>query len=169
MLTIAPFEISHQGEKALEMSPVSGPRELATAQTFRVRHQDGSLLINVTLLGASLDSASLVNTNMTLANLDSAILTNADMSFANLSDTDLSNADLTSAILPSATLTGAQYDEFTVFPSGDTYDIPAWDLPYDSAPWDLAMEPAPEPSVGLMLFFGTLGLCELRRTRRTMR
>jgi hypothetical protein len=41
LLTIAPFEISHHGEQALEMSPVSGPRELATAQTFRVRHQDG--------------------------------------------------------------------------------------------------------------------------------
>jgi hypothetical protein len=98
-------------------------------------------------------------------NLQSAVLTKADLSFANLSGADLSDADLTSADLSFATLTGTQYDEFTVFPSGDTYDTPPWDLPNDSAPWDLAMEPAPEPSFGLMMMFGTMGLAGLAAMR----
>ena len=80
------------------------------------------------------------------------------MSFAGA---DLSNADLTSAVLASATLTGALYDEFTIFPSGDTYDLPPWGLPNETTPWGAGMEPAPEPSFGLMVLFGAMGLAGL--------
>jgi hypothetical protein len=122
---------------------------------------NGALLGNATLIGASFDGASLVNTNMSNANLDSAILTNALMSFSILSGADLSNADLTSADVSSATLTGAQYDEFTVFPSGNTYDIPPWGLDGGIEPWNAGMIPTPEPSFGLMLIVGALGLAGL--------
>jgi hypothetical protein len=98
---------------------------------------------------------------MSNAVLDSVILTNADMSFANLSGADLSNADLTSANFSSATLTGSLYDEFTIFPSGDIWDTPPWGLPNDSTPWDLGMIPVPEPSVGMLLLFGAMGLVGL--------
>jgi hypothetical protein len=160
--TLAAF----QDNSCEDWSGVSQPGEnlqsaVLTKADLSLANLNGALLINATLLGASLDGASLVNTNMTNAILDSAVLTNADFSFANLFGADLSNADLTSANLLSATLTAALYDEFTVFPSGDTYDIQPWDLPNDAAPWSLGMEPAPEPSFGLMLLFGAMGLAGL--------
>ena len=40
VVTIDPFEISFVGEQTLEMSPVSGSRELVTAKIFRVCHRD---------------------------------------------------------------------------------------------------------------------------------
>ena len=86
---------------------------------------------------------------MTNANLDSAILTNATMSFANLFGANLSNADLTAADLTSANLSGAMYDDLTVFPSGNTFDVPAWGLPNDMTPWDAGMIYVPEPSTGV--------------------
>jgi len=59
-----------------------------------------------------------------------------------------------------------EYDEFTIFPSGATYDIPLWDLPDDATPWDAGMIPVPEPSFGLMLMFGAAGLIGLVSMKR---
>ena len=53
------------------------------------------------------------------------------------------------------------YDEFTLFPSGNTYDIPPSGLDGDIEPWFAGMLPAPEPSFGLLLLFGALGLVGL--------
>ncbi len=130
---------------------------------------NGTLLANATLIGASLDGASLFSTNLSNVNLDSAILTNADLAFANLLGADLSNADLTSADLTSANLSGALYDESTLFPSGDSYDIPPWGLDGGITPWDAGMIPAPEPATGSMLILGVAGLIVLagHRLRRS--
>jgi hypothetical protein len=98
-------------------------------------------------------------------NLQSAVLTKADLSFANLSGADLSDADLTSADLSFATLTGAQYDEFTVLPSGNTCDIPPWGSDGGIEPWNAGMIPVPEPLYGLLLLCGALGLAGLAATR----
>jgi hypothetical protein len=151
-------------------SGISQPAEnlqsaVLTKADLSFANLNGALLVNVTLTGASLDGASLVNTDMTNAILDSAIVTNAGMSFSNLSGADLSNADLTSADLSFATLTGTQYDEFTVFPSGKTYDIPPWGLDGGIEPWNAGMIPVPEPSYGLLLLCGALGLAGLAATR----
>ena len=127
---------------------------------------DGVLFAGATLIGASLDGASLVNTNFTNANLDSAILTNTDMPFSNLFGVNLSNADLTNADLSSAILSGSQYDEFTVFPSGNTYDLPPWGLDGGVTPWAAGMIPVPEPSACRLLQFGALGIAGLALLRR---
>jgi len=127
---------------------------------------NGALLFNATLLGASLDAATLVSCQLGNANLESAILTDADLSFANLTGAHLSKADLTSAITTSTVLTNAQYDEATVFPSGDTYDVAPWGLDGGSTPWDAGMIPTPEPSAGMMLLFGAAGLIGLARLER---
>jgi len=127
---------------------------------------NGTVLANATLIGANLNGASLFNVNMSSANLDSAILTNADLSFANLDDANLVNADLTGADLSSANLTGALYDEFTIFPSGNTYDIPPWGLDGGISPWNAGMIPTPEPSLGLMLLFGSGALAGFASRRR---
>ena len=110
------------------------------------------------------------------ADLTDADLRNADLRDAQLSDVtglqtgqlagaDLSNADLTSSDLTSANLTGALYDDFTVFPSGNTYDLPPWGLPNDTAPWHEGMIYAPEPSAGLLLIFGAAWLAGLARMK----
>ena len=87
----------------------------------------------------------------------------ADLTGVDLTGADLTGADLTSADLSSATLTGSQYDEFTIFPSGETFGIPqpTCGLPSGAAPWDAGMIPVPEPSSGLLLVCGCIGLAGL--------
>jgi Thrombospondin type 3 repeat/Pentapeptide repeats (8 copies)/PEP-CTERM motif len=160
-----------QDNSCEDWSGVSQPGEdlqsaVLTKADLSFANLNGSLLINSTLIGASLDGASLVNMNFTNANLDSAILTSADLTFANLSSADLSNADLTASDLTSVTLTGALYDEFTLFPTGNTFDNPPWGLDGGISPWDAGMIPTPEPSSGLMLLFGAGGLAGLASRRR---
>ena len=58
-------------------------------------------------------------------------------------------------------MTGSQYDESTIFPSGSTYDLPPWDLPDDATPWNAGMMPVPEPSAGMLLVFGVVGMAGL--------
>jgi hypothetical protein len=148
---------------------------------------DGALLSNATLIGANLANASLMNgqlgfanlnsaimtdcnltsSNLAFASLDSANLTNADMSFANLVDAKLVNADLKGADLSSANLTAALYDESTVFPSGDIWDVPPWGLDGGVEPWNAGMIPVPEPSAGSLLLFGVMGLAGLWAMKRS--
>ena len=111
--------------------------------------------------GDDLSRAGLELVDLTLANLSGALLVDADLTDADLSGTDLTGADLTGAIL-----FGSQYDEFTIFPSGDTYELPPWDLPNDTTPWDAGMIPTPEPSLGSMLIFGAAGLIGLAAMKR---
>jgi hypothetical protein len=113
--------------------------------------------------GDDLSRAGLELVDLSLGDLSLALLVDADLTDADLSGTDLTGADLTGAIL-----VGSQYDEFTIFPSGDTYDLPPWGLPNDAAPWNAGMEPAPEPSFGLMVVFGAMGLAGLARLRGGM-
>jgi len=103
-----------------------------------------------------LSRAGLELVDLTLANLSGALLIDADLTDANLSGADLIAADLIGAIL-----LGALYDEFTLFPSGNTYDNPPWGLDGGIEPWNAGMIPAPEPSFGLMLIFGAMGLIGL--------
>jgi MYXO-CTERM domain-containing protein len=70
------------------------------------------------------------------------------------------------ADLSFAVLTDSEYDENTVFPSGNTYETPPWGLDSGSSPWDAGMRPAPEPSSGPMLALGALGLAGLASLRR---
>jgi len=161
---------SFQNNSCENWSGVSQPADdlqsaVLTKTDLSFSSLNGTLLANGTLIGASLEGASLVNTNFSNTNLDSAILTSALMSFSNLSGANLSNADLTSADLSSATLIGAQYDESTVFPSGNLYEIPTWGLDGGSTPWDAGMVPVPEPSFGLMLLCGATGLIGLAAMR----
>ena len=51
--------------------------------------------------------------------------------------------------------------ELVAAASGNTYDNPPWGLDGGIEPWNAGMIPAPEPSVGLMLLFGALGLAGL--------
>ena len=127
---------------------------------------NGAILVDATLIGASLDGASLINTNFSSADLDSAVLANADLSFANLTGANLANADLTAAIVSSSNLTGAQYDEFTVFPSGTIFATSPWGLDGGATPWDEGMIPVPEPGMGSMLFFGIGGLLAFSARKR---
>jgi hypothetical protein len=91
-----------------------------------------------------------------VSDLSGATLSGADLAFA-----DLSGADLSGSNVSGTELFGAAYDEFTIFPSGNTFDNPPSGLPNDTAPWSAGMIPAPEPSFGLMLLFGTVGLAGL--------
>jgi hypothetical protein len=71
------------------------------------------------------------------------------------------------AIFWDATLDGTFYNENTIFPSGDYYDSPPWDLdPDGTTPWDRGMIPVPEPSIGWMLVFGASWVGGLARRRR---
>jgi hypothetical protein len=126
----------------------------------------GALLYYAVARGADLANADLYGANLIGADLSGADLSSADLFFAYLNDTDLTNADLSGAILAfayllDAVLTGSTYDEFTLFPSNNTYDIQPWGLPNDAAPWSLGMIPVPEPSFGLLLLSGVLGLAGL--------
>ena len=100
------------------------------------------------------------------ANFDSVIMKNANASFANLTGAELSNANLTGVDFANATLTGVTYNEATVFPSGGTYDAPAWGLDGGISPWDAGMIPAPEPSVISLLTAGVATLIGLARVKR---
>ena len=86
---------------------------------------------------------------------------------ANLTNADLSGADLIGADLTGTILLGALYDESTLFPSGNTYDNPPWGLDGGIEPWNAGMIPAPEPSIGLLLFFGAMGLAGLAAMKRS--
>ena len=79
------------------------------------------------------------------ADLTGAVLSAAGLAGVDLSDAILRAADLSDADLSFGTLTGSSYDEWTVFPSGRSYESPPWNLPDDRAPWDAGMIPAPEP------------------------
>jgi hypothetical protein len=83
-------------------------------------------------------------------------LSGADLAFA-----DLSGADLSGSNVSGTELFGAQYDESTLFPSGNTWDNPPWGLDGGIEPWNAGMIPTPEPSVGVLLLFGALGLAGL--------
>ena len=91
----------------------------------------GSLLFNVDFTNALLTNASLFNARFEGAILNSANLAGADLSFA--------------------TMTGAFYDESTVFPSGNTYETAQTGLDGDQRPWEAGMIPVPEPGFGITL------------------
>jgi hypothetical protein len=93
-------------------------------------------------------------------------LSGANLRSVGLLDTDLTGAILTGAILTGADLAAALYDELTVFPSGDTYDISPWGLDGGIEPWIAGMIPVPEPSLGSMLIFGAAGLIGLAAMKR---
>jgi hypothetical protein len=107
---------------------------------------------------ANLYRADLVGANLSFAFVLNSDLVEADLAGANLRDAHLLGADLTGA-----NLTGAVYDEFTVFPSGSGIYDGSWGLPGDATPSALGMVPAPEPSAGLMLTFGSLALAAVGR------
>lgn len=126
---------------------------------------NGVILLNANLSGASLANASLVSSQLRFANLDSATMTNTDLAFSNLLGSSLSNADMTSADLSFAVLTGAAYNESTIFPSGDTYATSPWGLDGNVTPWDAGMVPVPEPSIGMLLGIGVMGMAGLSRMK----
>lgn len=83
----------------------------------------GALLGEVDLFAADLVAADLRAADLAGANLGSADLSRADLSRANLLGADLSNAqlagtDLRGAILRRADLSGARYDDHTLWPEG---------------------------------------------------
>jgi hypothetical protein len=133
-------------------------------------------LVGADLSGVDLFDAWLIDTDLSNADLSGArmwdvILSNADLSGANLSGADLRyayfcNTDLTGADLTGANLSHALYDEFTLFPSGNTYDNPPWDLDGGIEPWNAGMILVPEPSIGLLVLFGALGLAGLAGYQR---
>jgi hypothetical protein len=125
----------------------------------------GTILVGADLAGADLSGANLTNANLSSGDLGSAVLIDADLSFSNLLGANLSSADLTSADLTFAVLTDVEYDEFTLFPSGNTYDNPPWGLDGGIEPWNAGMIPVPEPSYGLLLLCGALGLAGLALRR----
>jgi hypothetical protein len=120
-----------------------------------------SSLVKADLSLSDFSGADLSDADLTDADLSSSNLGYASMGNANLTNTELTGADLTGLVLTFANLTGATYDEMTVFPSGDPALTPPWGLPNDSAPWDLGMIPVPEPSLGWLLLSGLAGLSGL--------
>jgi hypothetical protein len=106
--------------------------------------------------GDDLSRAGLRFVDLSSGDVSGGLLVDADLLFANLSSANLSGADVVGA-----RIFGATYDESTLFPSGNTYDNPPWGLDGGIEPWNAGMIPAPEPSVGLMLLVGALGLAGL--------
>lgn len=122
---------------------------------------NGALLINANLARATLVDASLVSCQIRFANLTSAVLANADLRFSNFMGSNLSGAILTDSSVGFSTWTGATYDELTIFPSGSTYATPPWGLDGSITPWDAGMIPVPEPSIGMLLGIGAIGVAGL--------
>ncbi|NEO83623.1 MAG: pentapeptide repeat-containing protein [Spirulina sp. SIO3F2] len=79
----------------------------------------GANLSGTDLSGTWLFRTDLSGADLSGADLDNTVLTRVDLSGANLSGADLSSAD----ILSGSTLTGATYDQYTLFP--DDFDYSA--------------------------------------------
>ena len=106
-------------------------------------------------------SADLSNSNIHSTNLTAASLAGTDLTDADLSAAFLLGADLTGAVVVNLNLSGAYYDEFTVFPSGNLFDMPPWGLDGGITPWNAGMISLPESSLGSLLAIGALGLAGL--------
>lgn len=126
---------------------------------------NGVLFINANLTDADLTGAQLVSAQLRNTNLTRTIFTDANLSFANFLGANLSGTIFTDSNLNFASLTSATYDESTVFPSGNRYDVPPWGLSEGVAPWDAGMIPAPEPSSG-SLVWGIVILAGIARRKR---
>lgn len=114
---------------------------------------NGERLFQANLLGADLDGASAVGTDFS-----GAVLVIADLSGADLSGADLSGADLGFANVTGTNFAGVTYDETTVFPSGDTFDVGSWGLGGGVSPWNAGMIPVPEPGFGASFLIAAVGL-----------
>jgi hypothetical protein len=124
-------------------------------------------LRNANLTGATFTGATLLQSNLTGATFTGATLLQSNLTGANLAGADLTDTGMKWAIFWDATLDGTFYNENTIFPSGDYYDSPPWDLDLDgTTPWDRGMMPVPEPSIGWMLVFGANWVGGLARRRR---
>jgi len=66
-----------------------------------------------------------------------------------------------------AHLTVVPHDEAIVSPSGNTYDLPSWGLDGGISPWNAGVIPVPEPSVGILLLFGSSARFSLTSRRRS--
>lgn len=94
-----------------------------TLAYLRGAELSGAFLSGVDLFAANLVGASLRGADLGGANLGSADLSRADLTGANLTGTDLSDAilcgaDLRDTRLQAVDLSGATYDDFTLWPSG---------------------------------------------------
>lgn len=125
----------------------------------------GADLIGEDLSGANFSGLKLINTYLLDANLSGANLTGADLSFGDLFNANLAGADFTGADLNTADLVRATYDEFTIFPNGNTYLNPSTGLLNNARPWELRMIPTPEPTAGLALTVGGLAVAVAGRRR----
>lgn len=110
--------------------------------------------------GDDLSRSNLELVDLSVSDLSSSLLVDTD-----LTDADLSGADLTGADVTGTILSGARYDESTIFPSGNSYDIPPWGLDGGISPWGAGMIFVPEPSLALLQLFAAatvIGLAAMR-------
>ncbi len=114
---------------------------LTNANLFNADLQ-GADLVSAVLNGADLTNADLSGTNLNVANLDGAFLNGAN----------LIAADLSGAFGISTTSGSATYNALTNFTSTGFNPV--------TAGWNLVV---PEPTTGLMLGLGLLGVAVRRR------
>jgi uncharacterized protein YjbI with pentapeptide repeats len=79
---------------------------------------DGGSFVHTNLKGANLVGASMKDADLTGINLNDALLDGANLSNAKLHDADLRRTSFKEADLSGADLTGALYDDTTVWPAG---------------------------------------------------
>lgn len=81
-------------------------------------NMDGGSFVHTNLKGANLIGASMRGADLTGINFNDALLDGADLSNAKLPDADLRRTSFKDADLSGADLTGALYDDTTVWPAG---------------------------------------------------
>ncbi len=125
-----------------------------------------ALLVDTTLSYSTLYGADLRFAIATRADLSGVDLAYALLQRTNLTDADLRHADLTGVFWGNTDVSGALYDESTVFPSGNRIsDGEPWGLENGRSPWSAGMIPAPEPSANAMMLVGVGGVAGRARMR----
>ena len=128
---------------------------------------DDSDLRNANLTDADLSAAIVTSADLEDAILNYAILDTADLRSANLTGGDLNSANLSNAWLHNTILVGADLTD--VLGLGSTVGSPTYDSDTDftgtgfdpvAAGWRLI----PEPTTGLLLGLGLLGVAVRRRS-----
>ena len=130
------------------------------AVDLRYANLIGANLSDANLVGADLRFADLRGANLGNANLYSATLRHTDVRGANLSNTNLIGSDLAALTFLGTTLGSALYSPGTNL--DDTF-FDGGGVPFD--PTAAGWIPTPEPSTGLLLAIGLLGL-SARTTRQ---
>ncbi len=125
-----------------------------------------ALLVDTTLSDSTLYGADLRFAIATRADLSGVDLAYALLQRTNLLDADLRHANLTGVFWGNTAVSGALYDESTVFPSGNRIsDGEPWGLENGLSPWSAGMILAPEPAASAMMLIGAGGVAGLARMR----